>query len=91
MTPMLPAPVLAAAAVLVAVAFVLALARLVRGPTSADRVVALDLMAALTVGAIALQTLATGALAFLRVATVLALVGFLGTVAFATYLSRRPG
>jgi multicomponent Na+:H+ antiporter subunit F len=70
-------------------AFVLALHRLVRGPTSADRVVALDLMAALTVGAIALQTVATGSQAFLRVATVLALVGFLGTVAFATYLARR--
>lgn len=91
MTPLLPAPVLAAATALVGGAFLLALFRLVRGPTSADRVVALDLMAALTVGAIALQTLATGSLAFLRVATVLALVGFLGTVAFAAYLARRPG
>jgi multicomponent Na+:H+ antiporter subunit F len=89
MSASLPAPVLAAAAALVAAAFLLSLLRLVRGPTSADRVVALDLMAALAVGAIALQTLATGSLAYLRVATVLALVGFLGTVAFATYLARR--
>jgi multicomponent Na+:H+ antiporter subunit F len=90
MSALLPAPVLAAAAGLVGAAFLLALYRLVRGPTSADRVVALDLMAALTLGAIGLQTLATGSQAFLRVATVLALVGFLGTVAFATYLARRP-
>jgi multicomponent Na+:H+ antiporter subunit F len=89
MTPLLPAPVLAAAGALVGGAFLLALHRLVRGPTAADRVVALDLMAGLTVGAIGLQTLATGSQAFLRVATVLALVGFLGTVAFATYLARR--
>jgi multicomponent Na+:H+ antiporter subunit F len=88
-SPLLPVPVLSLAAALVGGAFVLALHRLVRGPTSADRVVALDLMAALTVGAIALQTVATGSQAFLRVATVLALVGFLGTVAFATYLARR--
>lgn len=90
MTPLVPGAVLAAAGALVGAAFLLTLFRLVRGPTSADRVVALDLMAALTVGAIALQTLATGSAAFLRVATVLALVGFLGTVAFAAFLARRP-
>jgi multicomponent Na+:H+ antiporter subunit F len=89
MSPVLPAPVLAVAGALVGGAFALSLLRLVRGPSAADRVVALDLMAALAVGAIALQTLATGAQAFLRVATVLALVGFLGTVAFASYLGRR--
>lgn len=89
MTPLVPVPVLAIAAALVGGGFVLTLARLVRGPTSPDRVVALDLMAALTLGAIALQVLATGSSAFLRVGTVLALVGFLGTVAFATYLVRR--
>jgi multicomponent Na+:H+ antiporter subunit F len=89
MRALLPAPVLAAAAALVGGAYLLALFRLVRGPTSADRVVALDLMAVLSVGAIGLQTLATGSEAFLRVATVLALVGFLGTVAFATYIARR--
>jgi multicomponent Na+:H+ antiporter subunit F len=87
-SPLVPAPVLAVAAFLVGGAFLLTLVRLVRGPTSADRVVALDVMAALTVGAIALQTLATGALAYLRVATVLALVGFLGTIAFAAYVAR---
>jgi multicomponent Na+:H+ antiporter subunit F len=91
MNPLLPLPVLAVAGALVGGAFLLALLRLVRGPTSADRVVALDLMAALAIGAIALETLATGEAAFLRIATVLALVGFLGTVAFANYLSRRTG
>jgi multicomponent Na+:H+ antiporter subunit F len=89
MTAILPAPVLAVAAALVGGAFVLALFRLLRGPTSADRVVALDLMSALAAGAAGLQTLATGSDAFLRVATILALVGFLGTVALASYLDRR--
>jgi multicomponent Na+:H+ antiporter subunit F len=89
MTPALPFPVVATAAGLVGAAFALTLYRAVRGPTAADRVVALDIMAALAVGAMGLQTLATGSAVFLRVATVLALVGFLGTVAFATYLERR--
>jgi multicomponent Na+:H+ antiporter subunit F len=89
MTIALPAPVLAMSAALIAGGFVLALVRLLRGPTSADRVVALDLMSALAAGAAGLQTLATGSDAFLRVATILALLGFLGTVALATYLERR--
>jgi multicomponent Na+:H+ antiporter subunit F len=89
MTSLLPAPVLAAAGALLGAALLLTLFRLVRGPSSADRVVALDMMAALAVGAMGLQTLATGSEVFLRVATVLALVGFLGTVAFAAYIVRR--
>jgi multicomponent Na+:H+ antiporter subunit F len=51
-------------------------------------VVALDMMAALTVGIIAVYSVATGQPIFLDVAIVLALIGFLGTVAFAT-LSKR--
>jgi multicomponent Na+:H+ antiporter subunit F len=86
---MLPTPVLAVATTLLAGAFVLAVARLLRGPTASDRVLALDLMSALAAGAAGLQTLATGSDAFLRVATILALLGFLGTVALATYLERR--
>ncbi len=89
MTPLLPPPVLYAAGALVGGAFLLAFGRLVRGPSSADRVVALDLMAALAVGAIGVQSIATGSHPSLRVATVLALVGFLGTVAFATFIARR--
>jgi multicomponent Na+:H+ antiporter subunit F len=87
---MLPPPVLAVAGALLGGAFLLALFRLVRGPSSPDRVVALDLMASLALGAIGLETLVSGSEVFLRVATVLALVGFLGTVAYARYLERRP-
>ncbi len=89
MTPLLPPAVVHAAGALVGGAFLLAFFRLVRGPSSADRVVALDLMSALTVGAIGLQAIATGSRPSLRVATVLALVAFLGTVAFATFIARR--
>lgn len=72
-----------------AVAFGLCLLRLIIGPTLADRVVALDLMAILLVGAFVLFGLEEPRKESLRVATVLALVNFLGTVGFAIYLQRK--
>lgn len=74
---------------LVGLAMFLTFVRLVRGPTLPDRVVALDLMAVLTVGMIAAYEIATDQPILLDTATVLALVAFLGTVAFARYLERR--
>jgi multicomponent Na+:H+ antiporter subunit F len=54
-----------------------------------DRVVALDLMVTLGMGIIAVYAIGTGQAVFLDVATVLALISFLGTTAFAAYLQRR--
>ena len=70
-------------------ALVLAFVRLVRGPTLPDRVVALDLLSALIVGFISVSAIETGQRILLEVAIVLALIAFLGTVAFARYLERR--
>ncbi|WP_142849642.1 monovalent cation/H+ antiporter complex subunit F [Telmatospirillum sp. J64-1] len=65
------------------------LIRLTIGPTLADRVVALDFITVLAVSFIAVLAVATGEPAILDVAIALALVGFLGTVAFARYAERR--
>lgn len=75
------------------VAFVLVMVRLLRGPTLADRVVALDTMAYLAIGFIAVDALGTRESVFLDAATTLALIAFLGTVAFARYVqhARRDG
>lgn len=62
--------------------------RLVRGPSLPDRVVALDLMATLVIGIVAVYSIATGRSAYLDVAIILALIAFLGTVAFTYYLQR---
>ncbi|AAR35714.1 cation:proton antiporter [Geobacter sulfurreducens] len=70
---------------------VLAFVRLVRGPSLPDRVVALDLMATLIIALSAAYAVATGQHAYLDAAIVLALITFLGTVAFAYYLHRRDG
>ena len=74
---------------LIGLSMFLTFVRLVRGPTLPDRVVALDLMGVLTVGMIAAYDVATDQPVLLDTATVLALVAFLGTVAFARYLERQ--
>jgi multicomponent Na+:H+ antiporter subunit F len=74
---------------LVGLAMFLVFVRLVRGPTLPDRVVALDLMGVLAVGMLAAYAVATDQPGLMDPAAVLALVGFLGTVAFARYLERR--
>jgi multicomponent Na+:H+ antiporter subunit F len=74
---------------LVGLGLLLTFVRLVRGPTLPDRVVALDLMGVLAVGMIAAYAVVTDQPVLLDPAAVLALVGFLSTVAFARYLKRR--
>lgn len=75
--------------VLLSVALVLAFSRLVRGPSLADRVVALDLTALIVVGLLAAYEIQTAEPVLLDAAIVLALIGFVSTVAFARYLERR--
>lgn len=71
------------------ISFALTVLRLLRGPTPADRVVALDMLALLGIGLIGVFSISTGEYAFLDVAIALALVGFLATVAFARYIYRN--
>ena len=66
---------------LLSLALLGALVRLVRGPTLPDRVVALELMASLTVAFIGIYALNNDRPAFLDVAMVLALTAFLTAVA----------
>ncbi len=69
----------------------LAFTRLMRGPSMADRVVALDLIAILAVAVMGLLAIEDAAPVFVDVAITLALVAFLGTVAFARYVETRRG
>lgn len=63
--------------------------RLARGPSLPDRVVALDLIGMIAVGMIASYDILTAQPVLLDAATVVALVAFLGTAAFARYVERR--
>jgi multicomponent Na+:H+ antiporter subunit F len=70
------------------VALIVAFIRLVKGPTLPDRIVAIDLFGVLVVGVIVVLAGRTGVQATLDAAIVIALVGFLGTIAYATYVER---
>ncbi|MGV3516029.1 monovalent cation/H+ antiporter complex subunit F [Luteitalea sp.] len=70
------------------VALLIAMTRLVRGPSLPDRIVAMDLIGVLVVGLIVVLASSTGVQATLDAALVIALVGFVGTVAYATYVER---
>lgn len=65
----------------------IAFVRLVRGPSLADRVTALDLIALIGVAAMAAAALAYDDPWFLDVGLLLALIGFVGTAAFAHYIA----
>ena len=69
-------------------ALIVAFVRLVKGPTLPDRIVAMDLFGVLVVGVIVVLAGWSGVRATLDAAIVIALIGFLGTIAYATYVER---
>ena len=76
------------ALVTLGVALLIAVIRLVKGPTLPDRIVAMDLVGVLVVGLIVVLAASTQVRATLDAAIVIALIGFVGTVAYATYVER---
>jgi multicomponent Na+:H+ antiporter subunit F len=71
-------------------ALIIAFVRLAKGPTLPDRIVAMDLIGVIVVGLIVVLAAWTGVRATLDAALVIALIGFLGTVAYAAYVEQRP-
>ena len=67
---------------------IIAFARLAQGPTLPGRALALDLMATTGIGVITVYAILTHQPVILDVAIVLALIAFLGTVAFAYYVEQ---
>lgn len=68
---------------------VLVFVRFFKGPSLSDRVVSLDLLITIGIGIIAIYSIVAGQPTFLDMATILALVAFLSTVAFSYYLEKR--
>lgn len=79
------------ALVLVAIAAGCFFARVVVGPSLADRVVALDGLVVTIVAAIILNSIRLDTAWFLDAAVVVAVVGFLGTTAGARFIEGRGG
>jgi multicomponent Na+:H+ antiporter subunit F len=74
--------------VMLGAALLIAFVRLVKGPTLPDRIVAMDLFGVLVVGLIVVLAARSGVRATLDAAIVIALIGFVGTIAYATYVER---
>jgi multisubunit Na+/H+ antiporter MnhF subunit len=73
---------------LLTVALALAAFRLFRGPSAADRILAIDLLAVITAAAVLLHAMASGESVFVDVIVVLGVIVFFGTVALARSISR---
>lgn len=84
----LPVFVVWTVGVLLSAGFVLAFWRLVAGPGLPDRVVAVDAMATVAVGAIVLTGMATNQAFLLDIALAVALITFLGTIALASSIQK---
>ena len=71
------------------ISILLAFLRLLKGPTIGDRIVAFDLLTTIAIAFLSVYAIKTISTTILDVGIILALIAFLGTVAFAYYLERR--
>ncbi|MEF8721817.1 K+/H+ antiporter subunit F [Candidatus Accumulibacter phosphatis] len=74
--------------VLIAVALALNIYRLLVGPDTTDRILALDTLGINTIALLVLYGISKNSTAYFEVALLLALLGFVGTVALCKYLLR---
>ena len=73
---------------MLSLAQILNLVRMVRGPALPDRILALDTMYINTIALVVVVGVLRGGTAFFEASLVIALIGFVTTVAFSKYLLR---
>ncbi|MDG4813563.1 K+/H+ antiporter subunit F [Hydrogenovibrio sp. 3SP14C1] len=74
--------------IMVALALILSFYRLVKGPSIPDRILALDTLYINTIALLILFGLYLGSALYFEAALLIALMGFVGTVALSKYLLR---
>lgn len=79
---------LIAAFVAVALSQIMAMIRLVIGPDTGDRILALDTMVVNAIGIIVLLGIALGIQIYFEAALIIAMLGFVSTVAYARFVLR---
>ena len=72
----------------VGIASVLSLIRLLIGPSTSDRILALDTLYVNTIALVILFGLKQGSMLYFEAALLIAVMGFIGTVALSKYLLR---
>ena len=75
--------------VVVGLAMLMALWRLVRGPTAPDRILALDTLYVATIAQVVLLGMLEETETFFEIALIIAMLGFFGTVVLSKYVLRR--
>ena len=79
---------LGVAVILVSIASVLSLIRLLIGPSVPDRILALDTLYVNTIALVILFGLRQGSMLYFEAALLIAVMGFIGTIALGKYLLR---
>ncbi|GHA45143.1 hypothetical protein GCM10007103_27930 [Salinimicrobium marinum] len=74
---------------IVSFSILLVFIRFIKGPTISDRIIAVDLLVTIGIGIIAVYSVQTNQSTFLDIALILALIAFLGTVAYSSYIQKR--
>lgn len=74
---------------LVMISVALTFVRILRGPSLPDRVMGLDMIGLMSVSVIVLTAIASDEPVLMDAAIALALISFLGTLAFARFIERR--
>jgi multicomponent Na+:H+ antiporter subunit F len=74
---------------ILSISVILIFIRFVIGPHMVDRVIALDLIVTAAIGFISAYSILYDQPAFLDVAMIMALIAFLGTVAFTYYIQKK--
>jgi multicomponent K+:H+ antiporter subunit F len=72
--------------IMIALAMLLNLWRMLRGPDMADRILGLDTLYINSIALLVLYGLRTGSSAYFEIALLIAVLGFIGTVALCKYL-----
>lgn len=72
----------------VAISQILAMVRLVMGPNAGDRILALDTMVVNVIGMIVLLGIYQGSKLYFEVSLIIAMLGFVSTVAYARFVLR---
>jgi multicomponent Na+:H+ antiporter subunit F len=72
------------------IAIALAVVRLLKGPSQADRIVALDVVFSANIVLTAVAALATDRVAFLDIGIGLSIVGFVATIVWARLIDKSP-
>ncbi len=70
-------------------ALVITLFRLVRGPSSSDRIISLDLVASVVMGFILLYSVLVNKGIYFDIAIVISLISFIGTISISIYLRQK--